>query len=480
MSSPQPPEEATATTAAAAPAKKKSNKATHWLYISVIIAVVAGVIFGLVAPDAALEVEFLGTMFIRLITMVIPVVIFCTIVIGIGHVREAATVGKAGGMALVYFIIMSTFALAIGLVVGNIIQPGDHLNVGTDDSAAQKLIEGNSEDGPGGVAGFVLDIIPKTLVSSLTGGQIMQALFVALLVGFVLQSMPNNVAGPCLYGVELLQKVVFKIMSWILWIAPVGAFGAMAALIAKSGSGAIWDLLLLMVAFWITCILFIVLVLGTVLKVVTGLNIFKVLKYLGQEYLLIVGTSSSESALPQLMQKMEFAGVDKATVGIVVPTGYSFNLDGTAIYLTMSAIFISDAMHMPMNIGEQIGMLVFMILASKGAAGVSGAGLATLAVGLESHRPELLAGVGYIQGIDKFMSEARSLTNYTGNAVATLLVGKWTKSLDVQQAREVLDGKQKFVYAEAGEEETPALGDEFVGAAPQPAVQEPQTEVWKP
>jgi aerobic C4-dicarboxylate transport protein len=480
MSSPQTPEGAPATTAAAAPAKKKSNKATHWLYISVIIAVVAGVIFGLVAPDAALQVEFLGTMFIRLITMVIPVVIFCTIVIGIGHVREAATVGKAGGMALVYFIIMSTFALAIGLVVGNIIQPGDHLNVGTDDSAAQKLLDNNSEDGPGGVAGFVLDIIPKTLVSSLTDGQIMQALFVALLVGFVLQSMPNKVAGPCLYGVELLQKVVFKIMSWILWIAPIGAFGAMAALIAKSGSGAIWDLLLLMVAFWITCILFIVIVLGTVLKVVTGLNIFKVLKYLAQEYLLIVGTSSSESALPQLMQKMEFAGVDKATVGIVVPTGYSFNLDGTAIYLTMSAIFISDAMHMPMNIGEQIGMLVFMILASKGAAGVSGAGLATLAVGLESHRPELLAGVGYIQGIDKFMSEARSLTNYTGNAVATLLVGKWTQSLDIQQAHEVLDGKQKFVYTNVDEEETPGPVDEFVGASPQPAVQEPQTEVWRP
>ncbi|WP_414120694.1 cation:dicarboxylate symporter family transporter [Corynebacterium nuruki] len=475
MSSPQPPEEATATTAAAAPAKKKSNKATHWLYISVIIAVVAGVIFGLVAPDAAQEVKFLGDMFIALIKMVIPVVIFCTIVIGIGHVREATTVGKAGGMALVYFIVMSTFALAIGLVVGNIIQPGGHLNIGSDDAAARALID-NSEDKSdlGGVAGFVMDLIPTTLISSLTGGTILQALFVALLVGFVLQSMPNNVAGPCLYGIELLQKVVFKIMSWILWVAPVGAFGAMAALIGKSGSGAIWDLLLLMVAFWVTCILFIVVVLGTILKVVTGLNIFKVLKYLGQEYLLIVGTSSSESALPQLMQKMEFAGVDKATVGIVVPTGYSFNLDGTAIYLTMSAIFIADAMHMHMNIGEQIGMLVFMILASKGAAGVSGAGLATLAVGLESQKPELLAGVSYIQGIDKFMSEARSLTNFTGNAVATFLVGKWTKSIDIDRARLVLDGREKFEYTT--DDEAP----EMLGANPQPAVQEPQTEVWKP
>lgn len=465
----------TATAPAGAP-KKKSNKATHWLYLSVIIAVVAGVIFGLVAPDAAKEVKFLGDMFIALIKMVIPVVIFCTIVIGIGHVREATTVGKAGGMALVYFITMSTFALAIGLVVGNIIQPGGHLNIGTDDSAARALVSNAGEKSDlGGVAGFVMDLIPTTLFSSLTGGSILQALFVALLVGFVLQTMPNNVAGPCLYGIELLQKVVFKVMSWILWVAPVGAFGAMAALIAGSGAKAIWDLLTLMLAFWITCILFIVLVLGTMLKVVTGLNIFKVLRYLGQEYLLILGTSSSESALPQLMQKMEFAGVDKATVGIVVPTGYSFNLDGTAIYLTMSAIFISDAMHMPMNIGEQIGMLVFMILASKGAAGVSGAGLATLAVGLEAQRPELLAGVSYIQGIDKFMSEARSLTNFTGNAVACFLVGTWTKSIDVEQAHDVLDGRRHFEYV-AEDGEVP----EIVGATPQPAVPEPQTEVWKP
>ncbi|AWT26923.1 cation:dicarboxylate symporter family transporter [Corynebacterium provencense] len=463
------------TTPVATVPKKKSNRATHWLYISVIIAVVAGVIFGLVAPGAAKEVKFLGDMFIALIKMVIPVVIFCTIVIGIGHVREATTVGKAGGLALVYFIVMSTFALAIGLVVGNIIQPGGHLNIGADDSAARALI-GNSEKTHDldGVAGFVMDLIPTTLMSSLTGGSILQALFVALLVGFVLQTMPNQVAGPCLYAIELLQKVVFKIMSWILWVAPVGAFGAMAALIANSGAKAILDLLTLMLAFWITCIVFIVVILGTMLKVVTGLNIFKVLKYLGQEYLLILGTSSSESALPQLMQKMEFAGVDKATVGIVVPTGYSFNLDGTAIYLTMSAIFISDAMHMSMNIGEQIGLLVFMILASKGAAGVSGAGLATLAVGLESQKPELLAGVSYIQGIDKFMSEARSLTNFTGNAVATFLVGKWTKSLDLGQANAVLDGQKKFEYVD--DDDVP----EIVGANPQPAVQEPATEVWRP
>ncbi|MGO1912527.1 MAG: cation:dicarboxylate symporter family transporter [Mycobacteriaceae bacterium] len=475
MTHPHTPRVTTATSGSTPP-KKKSSKASHWLYISVIIAVVAGVIFGVVAPDAAIKVKFLGDMFIDLIVMVIPVVIFCTIVIGIGHVREAATVGKAGGLALVYFIIMSTFALFIGLVVGNIIEPGGNLHISNDTSGVDDILDDAEEGGADGVAGFVQEIIPDTLVSALTGGSILQALFVALLVGFVLQSMPNKVAGPCLYGIELLQKVVFKIMSWILWMAPVGAFGAMAALIADSGAKAILDLLTLMVAFWITCALFIVIVLGSMLKLVTGLNIFKMLRYLGQEYLLIVGTSSSESALPQLMQKMEFAGVDKPTVGIVVPTGYSFNLDGTAIYLTMAAIFISDAMHIPMNIGEQVGMLVFMIIASKGAAGVSGAGLATLAVGLQAQRPDLLAGVSTIQGIDKFMSEARSLTNYTGNAVATFLVGKWTNSLDIDQARAVLDQKVHFEYT-ADDDDAPV---EPVGANPQPAVQDPQTDVWKP
>lgn len=445
---------------------------SHWLYISVIIAVLLGIGFGLVAPGLAEEVKFLGTVFVDLIKMVIPPIIFCTIVIGIGHVREAATVGKAGGIALVYFLIMSTFALGIGLIVGNFIQPGEGLALTGGDGS--DLVE---DEGEGGILGFIHGIIPDTMISAFTDGNhaILQTLFIALLVGFALQSMPNKIAGPCLYGVELVQKVVFKVMSMVLWVAPVGAFGAMAGVVGGTGLDAVWQLLTLMLGFYITCILFITIVLGGILRAVTGLNIFKVLRYLGREYLLIVGTSSSESALPQLMQKMEFAGVDKSTVGIVVPTGYSFNLDGTAIYLTMASIFIADAMDIPLSIGEQVGLLLFMIIASKGAAGVSGAGIAALAAGLQAHRPEMLSGVEVIVGIDRFMSEARSLTNYTGNAVAALLVGKWTKSIDLEQAHAVLDRKKIFEYTSDDDEII-----EPVGASPQPAVQKPNPDKWKP
>lgn len=449
----------------------KPKDRSHWLYLSVIVAVIAGITVGLLAPGVGEGLKPLGTMFVSLIKMVIPPIIFCTIVIGIGHVREAATVGKAGGIALVYFLIMSTFALGIGLLVGNFIQPGEGLGISAGSGDVDTAAESE-----GGFFGFIQNIIPDTIVSAFTDPEqaVLQTLFVALLVGFALQSMPNKIAGPCLYGIELAQKVVFKVMSMILWVAPVGAFGAMAGVVGGTGMDAVWQLITLMLGFYITCVLFIVLVLGTILRASTGLSIFKVLRYLGREYLLIVGTSSSESALPQLMQKMEFAGVDKATVGIVVPTGYSFNLDGTAIYLTMASIFIADAMNISMGLGEQIGLLVFMIIASKGAAGVSGAGIAALAAGLQAHRPEMLGGVDIIVGIDRFMSEARSLTNFTGNAVATLLVGKWTKSLDMDQANAVLDREKTFEYSPDDEIVEP------VGASPQPADQKPSTERWQP
>ena len=231
--------------------------------------------------------------------------------------------------------------------------------------------------------------------------------------------------APLLRGLTLIQGVVFRILMMVMWVAPIGAFGAIAAVVGSTGWSAIGAMALLMGAFYLTCIAFIVVVLGTILKVVTGLSILSLMKYLGREYLLIFATSSSETALPRLIAKMEHAGVDKSVVGVTVPTGYSFNLDGTAIYLTMAALFVSNAMGAEMNLGEQIGLLVFMIIASKGAAGVTGAGMATLAAGLQAHRPELLGGMGVIVGIDKFMSEARALTNFTGNAVATLLVGRW-------------------------------------------------------
>ena len=384
-------------------------------------------------------------MFVKLIKMMISPVIFCTIVLGIGSVRAAASVGKAGGMALGYFITMSTFALAIGLIVGNLIEPGDGLNIEATKTAGADFAA-KAEHG-GGTIGFIQSIIPETLFSSLISGSVLQTLFVALLVGFAVQSM-GKAGEPILGAIAHLQKLVFKILVMVLWLAPIGAFGAIAGVVGATGIDAVKQLAILMLAFYITCVIFVFGVLGLVLKVFGGFNIFKLAKYLGREYLLIVATSSSESALPNLMRKMEHAGVGKSTVGIVVPTGYSFNLDGTAIYLTMAAIFISDAMNQPMNMKEQIGLLLFMIIASKGAAGVSGAGIATLAAGLQSHRPELLDGVGVIVGIDRFMSEARALTNFSGNAVATLLVGKWTHTIDTDRVHKVLNGELPYVESD--------------------------------
>ncbi|MBZ8176380.1 cation:dicarboxylase symporter family transporter [Corynebacterium poyangense] len=428
--------------------KKPRKDRTHWLYIAVIIAIIAGVALGIIAPGVAKQVEFLGTFFIKLIKMIITPVIFCTIVLGIGSVRSAAAVGKAGGLALIYFVTMSTFALTIGLLVGNIIEPGSGLNIEPSEEAVSHLVgDATHSTGGGGLSGMLLDIVPTTFFSAFVTGNILQVLAVALVVGFVVQTLGSQ-GEPILGFVAHLQKLIFKILGWILWLAPLGAFGAMAAAVGKSGWSVVVQLGVLMLAFYLTCIIFIFVVLGLVLKIFTGLNILSLLKYLGREFLLIFATSSSESALPNLMRKMEHAGVDKSTVGIVVPTGYSFNLDGTAIYLTMSAIFIADAMNMPMDIGQQIGMLIVMIIASKGAAGVSGAGLATLAAGLQSQKPELVGGVAFVMGIDKFMSEARALTNFAGNSVATLLVGQWTGTLDKERARQVLSGQLPYVPAE--------------------------------
>ena len=429
---------ATPPNGAGSPTSRRTKDKTHFLYIAVILAVVLGAVLGLLSPDFAKGLKPMGTAFIALIKMMIAPVIFCTIVLGIGSIAKAATVGKVGGLALGYFILMSTFALAIGLLVGNLIHPGTGLNL--EASAADAPAA--PEDGEG-LVGFVLSIIPATLLASLTGESILQTLFVALLVGFALQKM-GPAGAPILTGIGHLQKLVFRILAMVMWLAPIGAFGAIAAVVGETGVGAIKSMAVLMIAFYITCILFIAVVLGSVLKLCTGVNIFKLMRYLGREYLLIFSTSSSEVALPRLIAKMEHLGVSKPVVGVTVPTGYSFNLDGTAIYLTMAALFVASAMNKPLEFGEQISLLVFMIIASKGAAGVTGAGLATLAGGLQSHRPDLVEGVGLIVGIDRFMSEGRALTNFTGNAVATVLIGTWTKEIDKEQVNAVLNRERPF------------------------------------
>jgi aerobic C4-dicarboxylate transport protein len=427
---------------------------THWLYLAVIAAVVAGVLAGWLAPGFGKSVGQLGTMFVSLITMMISPVIFCTIVLGIGSVRAAARVGRIGGLSIVYFMVMSTVALAIGLAVGNLVHPGTGLNV--HGHAKDVLVYAKQAAGGGSTWHFLESIIPTSLLSSLTAGSVLQTLFVALLAGFAIQAMGKS-GEPILRGVGLVQKLVFKILSMILWLAPIGAFGAIANVVASTGLDAVKQLAALMLAFYLTCLVFVFGVLGALLRVTSGASIFKLVRYLAREYLLIVSTSSSESALPRLIAKMEHLGVERSTVGIVVPTGYSFNLDGTAIYLTMSSLFIADAMGKPMALGEQIGLLVFMVIASKGAAGVTGAGLATLAGGLQSHRPDLLGGVGLIVGIDRFMSEARAITNFSGNAVATVLVGTWTRTIDPDRVRRVLNRELPFDESMMQEHDAPEM-----------------------
>ncbi len=452
----------------ATPGPYKRRDRTHWLYLAVIAAVVGGVILGLLAPSAGKQVAVLGTMFVNLIKMMITPVIFCTIVLGIGSVRKAATVGRVGGLAFVYFLVMSTIALGIGLVVGNLLHPGSSLHL--SQSAAGKGAElAEKAHQAGGVMDFVNNIIPTSLFSALTTGNVLQALFVALLVGFAIQAL-GRTGEPLLRTVEHLQRLVFKVLAMVLWLAPIGAFGAMAAVVGQTGWSAVTNLLTLMLGFYLTCVVFVFVVLGGLLRAVSGVSIFKLVRYLAREYLLIFATSSSESALPRLIAKMEHLGVEQSTVGVVVPTGYSFNLDGTAIYLTMASLFIADAMGDPLSVGEQIGLLVFMILASKGAAGVSGAGLATLAGGLQAHRPELLDGVGLIVGIDRFMSEARAVTNFSGNAVATLLVGSWTKTVDTERVDEVLSGAAPF-------DEVTMLDDDDDNDGARPAAPEQQAPV---
>ncbi|GAB2482357.1 C4-dicarboxylate transporter DctA [Promicromonospora xylanilytica] len=408
---------------------------SHYLYIAVIVAVVAGVIVGLASPDTGAALKPLGTGFVALIKMMISPVIFCTIVLGIGSIAKAATVGRVGGLALLYFLAMSTFALVIGLVVGNVLHPGQGLSI----EGATYEAEGEAES----LVDFALGIIPTTLVSPLTGDSVLQTLFVALLVGFAIQQLGAR-GKPALDAIRIFQTIVFRVLTMILWVAPVGAFGAIAGVVGETGWGAVVALGTLMLGFYVTCVLFIVVVLGAVLRFVSGVNIFRLMKYLAREYLLIVSTSSSEAALPRLISKMEHLGVSKPVVGITVPTGYSFNLDGTAIYLTMASLFIASALGTPLSIPEQIGMLAFMIIASKGAAGVTGAGLATLAGGLQTYRPDLVDGVGIIVGIDRFMSEARALTNFTGNAVATVVIGTWTREIDRGRVDEVLAGRLPF------------------------------------
>jgi len=376
-----------------------------------------------------------GDGFIKLIKMIITPIIFCTVTLGIAGTGDLKKVGKTGGLALVYFEVVSTMALVLGLIVVNVIRPGSGMNVDirTLDAGAVSAYAGQGK--MQGIVEILLNIIPSTFVDAFAKGEILQVLLLAVLFGIALQHL--GAAGEAILNLlEKLSKILFEIVRIIMWAAPIGAFGAMAFTIGKYGLGTLLSLAKLMATFYLTCLLFVFLVLGTIARL-HGFRIVKFLKYIREELLIVLGTSSSEAALPTLMAKMEALGAGRSTVGLVIPAGYSFNLDGTSIYLTMAAIFVAQATNSPMTLGGQLTLLAVLLLMSKGAAGVTGSGFIVLAATLTAVGNVPVGGLALILGIDRFMSEARALTNIVGNGVASIVIARWTDDLD----RETLSRK---------------------------------------
>ena len=409
------------------------------LYFQVLTAITLGILLGHFYPDLGAEMKPLGDGFVKLIKMIIAPVIFCTVVTGIAGMESMKAVGRTGAIALLYFEIVSTIALIIGLVIVNLVQPGAGMNVdpGTLDAKAVAVYAEQAQQQ--GIIPFLLDIIPGSVIGAFASGNILQVLLFAVLFGFALHRLGDK--GQLIYNViDSFSRVIFGIINMIMRLAPLGAFGAMAFTIGKYGVGTLVQLGQLIVCFYITCILFVVVVLGTA-SLANGFSIFKFVNYIKEELLIVLGTSSSESALPRMLDKMEKLGCKKSVVGLVIPTGYSFNLDGTSIYLTMAAVFIAQATNTHMDIMHQITLLVVLLLSSKGAAGVTGSGFIVLAATISAvgHLP--LAGLALILGIDRFMSEARALTNLVGNGVATVVVAKWCNQLDEKQLKDTLNNK---------------------------------------
>ena len=416
---------------------------TH-LYFQVLVAIVLGAVIGhlfpsTTGPDGVAvkglgeQLKPLGDAFIRLVKMIIAPVIFLTVATGIAHLRDVAKVGKVAGKAFAYFLTFSTLALIIGLVVANVVRPGAGMNVdpATLDTAAVSGYVSRAHES--GVVAFLMNIIPETVVGAFAGGEILQVLFFAILFGISLAVIGER-AQPVMTVLESVSEAFFKLVAILMKAAPVGAFGAFAFTIGRYGIESIVNLAALVATFYLTSILFVVVVLGLVARA-NGFSIFRLIRYLKEELLLVLGTSSSEAALPSLMQKLERAGCDKPVVGLVVPTGYSFNLDGTNIYMTLAALFIAQACGVDLSLVDQLLLLAVAMLSSKGAAGVTGAGFITLAATLAVVPTVPVAGMALILGVDRFMSECRALTNFIGNAVATIVVAKWERGLD----REALD-----------------------------------------
>jgi aerobic C4-dicarboxylate transport protein len=437
--------QAQATTMDSVPGHKPFFKS---LYFQVLLAIAAGVLLGHFYPQLGEQMKPLGDAFIKTIKMIIAPIIFCTVVHGIASMQDMRKVGRVGLKALVYFELLTTLALIVGLLVANTLQPGARMNVDPttiDTKSIQGFVAKSKEQS---TLQFLMDIIPNTVVGAFAQGEILQVLFFAILFAFGLQALGER--GKALLGViDQASHALFGVVGIIMKAAPLGAFGAMAFTIGKYGVGTLVSLAHLMIAFYTTCIIFIVFVLGF-FAMVGGFNIFKFIRYIKEELLIVLGTSSSESVLPRMITKMENLGCEESVVGLVIPTGYSFNLDGTCIYLTMAALFLAQATNTDLSLIQQLGIIGILLLTSKGAAGVTGSGFIVLAATLASVGTIPVASIALILGVDRFMSEARALTNLIGNGVATVVVSKWEGALDGDRMRRILNNESS---AEAEEPE---------------------------
>lgn len=402
------------------------------LYAKVLLGIAAGVVLGLVRPDYAVEMKILGDSFIALLKMLIGPIIFTTIVLGISHSGDMKKVGRVGGKAILYFETVSNVALALGLIAVNVFKPGKGFNVDPATLDVGPIAEFTKKAETTSILDFFISIIPKTFTDAFTSsGNLLQVLFLALLVGYGLTHVgePGKIVRDFFEG---FSKILFKIVHLLMEFAPIGAFGAMAFTIGKYGVSSFGPLLSLMAVFYLTCIVFVICILGPIAKY-CGFSIFKFIKYIREELFTVLGTSSSESVLVPMMEKLEKLGCSKSVVGLVVPTGYSFNLDGTNIYLTMAAVFVAQALNIDLTLGQQLTLLFVATLTSQGASGVTGAGFITLAATLSVIPSVPVAGLALIFGIDRFMSEARALTNTIGNGVAAIVISRWEKELNIEQ-----------------------------------------------
>ena len=406
------------------------------LYVQVLIAIALGVLVGWLWPATGAALKPLGDAFIKLVKMIITPVIFLTVVTGIAGMRDLGAFGRIAAKALGYFLVMSTLALVVGLVVGNVVQPGAGLNVDPASLDQSKVATYVTKAHETSVTGFVLNMIPDTFFSAFTSGEILQVLLVSILFGIAL-ALFGDKGERLTDALRLVTAVVFRVVRILMYAAPIGAFGAMAFTIGQYGIGTIVNLAQLVLTFYATALLFVLVLLGAVARV-AGFSILALIRYLKDELLLVLGTSSSESAMPLLMEKLEAAGCPKSIVGLVVPTGYSFNLDGTNIYMSLAALFIAQATNTHLTLGEELLLMAVAILSSKGAAGVTGSGFIVLAATLSVVPAIPVAGMALILGVDPFMSECRSLTNFIGNAMATIVVARWEGAVDMDRLRRVL------------------------------------------